>query len=34
MKPLKERSWSGTHKGKGGKKDLDICGEELSPMRH
>jgi hypothetical protein len=34
MKPLKERSWSGTHKGKGGEGDLDMRGEELSPVKH
>jgi len=34
MKPLKERPWIGTHKGKGGGGDLDIHGEELSTMRH
>jgi hypothetical protein len=34
MKPLKDRPWIGTCKGKGGEGDLDICGEELSTMRH
>jgi hypothetical protein len=31
MKPLKERPWIGTHKGKG-EGDLDIHAEELSAM--
>jgi len=26
--------WIGTCRGKGGVGDLDICGEELSTMRH
>jgi len=30
MKPLKERPWIGTRKGKGGEGDLDIRGEDLS----
>jgi hypothetical protein len=34
MKPSKERPWIGTRKGKGGKGDLDIRGEELSTMTH
>jgi hypothetical protein len=34
MKPSKERPWIGTRKGKGGKGDLDIRGEDLSTMRH
>ena len=33
MKPLKERPWIGTRKGKVGEGDLDIRGEELSTMR-
>jgi hypothetical protein len=33
IKPLKERPWIGTHKGKG-EGDLDIRGEELSTMKH
>jgi len=33
MKPLKERTWIGTRKGKGEEGDLDIRGEELSTMR-
>jgi len=33
-KPLKERPWIGTRKGKGGEADLDIRGKELSTMRH
>jgi len=34
MKPLKERPWIGICKAKGGEGDLDICGKELSTMRH
>jgi hypothetical protein len=29
MKPLKERPWIGTRKGKGGEGDLDIRGEDV-----
>jgi len=34
MKPSKERLWIGTRRGKGGEGDIDICGKELSTMRH
>ena len=34
MKPLNERPWIGTHKGKGGEGDLDTCGKDLSMMKH
>jgi hypothetical protein len=34
MKPLKEKPWIGTRKGKGGEGDVDIRGEELSTVRH
>jgi len=34
MKPSKGRPWIGTHRGKGGERDLDIRGEELSTTRH
>jgi hypothetical protein len=34
MKLSKGRPWIGTCKGRGGERDLDICGEELSTMRH
>jgi len=33
MKPLKERLWIETRKGKEGEEDLDIRGEELSTVR-
>jgi hypothetical protein len=34
MKPLNERSWIGTRRGKEEEGDLDICGEDLSTMEH
>jgi hypothetical protein len=34
MKPLKERPWIGTHRGKGGEGDLNRCGKDWSTMRH
>ena len=34
MKPLKERPWIGTCRGKGVGEELDISGEELSTTRH
>jgi hypothetical protein len=34
MKPLKERSWTGTHRGKGEEGDLSRRGEDRSTMRH
>jgi hypothetical protein len=33
MKPLNERPWIETRKGKGEEGDLDIRGEDLSTMR-
>ena len=34
MKPLNDRPWIGTHKGRGGEGDLDICGKDLSTVKH
>jgi hypothetical protein len=34
MKPLNERPWIGTRKGKGEEGDLDIRGEGLFTMKH
>jgi hypothetical protein len=34
MKPLKERPWTGTPRGKEGKGDLSRHGEDRSTMRH
>jgi hypothetical protein len=34
MKPLNERPWIGTRKGKGEEGDRDIRGEDLSTMKH
>jgi hypothetical protein len=34
MKPLKERPWIGTRRGKGGEEDLYRCGKDWSTLRH